>query len=51
MNHVLGGGVGRGPLQSIENIRRKPKLLGRWQQLCGISLSVLQQLVHLKGLL
>ena len=32
-------------LRSIGNIRREPKLLGRWQQWCGCLLPVQQQLV------
>jgi len=36
---------GPGPLQSIGNIRHEPKLFGRLQLRCGLSLSLLQQLV------
>ena len=41
------GGVspGPGPLQSIGNIGHEPKLFGRLQLRCGLSLSLLQQLV------
>ena len=38
-------GTSPSPLWSKGNIRRKPRLFGRWQQRCGLSLSVLQQLV------
>jgi len=38
-------GACTGPLRSIGNIRREPKLFARWQQRCGLSLSLLQQLV------
>jgi len=34
-----------GRLWDLRNIRREPKLFGRWQQRCGLLLSVLQQLV------
>jgi len=30
----------------IGNIQCEPKLFGRWQQQCGLSLSILQQLVN-----
>ena len=45
----FGGGVGATPglLWDIRNIQREPKLFGRWQQLCGLSLSALQQLTAL----
>jgi len=33
------------------SIRRERKLFGRWQQRCGLSLSVLQQLVQVAELL
>ena len=39
-------GASPGPLGSMGNIRRGPKLLGRWQQRCGLSLSVLLQIVY-----
>jgi len=32
-------------MKSTANIRREPKLFARWQQRCGLSLSVLQRLV------
>jgi len=55
--HVLGGGrearggavfwarAYSGLLKSTGNIRREPKLLFRWQQRCGLSLSVMWRLV------
>ena len=55
-NHILGGaqippkegtiwGTSAGPLRSIVNTRHELKLFARWQQRCGLSLSVLRQLV------
>ena len=38
-------------LRSIRNILREPKLFGRLQQRCGLSLSVPQQLVTFKTII
>jgi len=38
-------GVSPSPLSSIGNIRHEAELFSRWQRRCGLSLSVLQQLV------
>jgi len=53
-NHEIGDGLdtpGKGhsgafssPLKSTDSVRHEPKLIARWQQRCGLSLSVLQRL-------
>ena len=39
------------PLWSIGNIWHEPKLFGRWQQQCGLLLTVLQQLIAFSALM
>jgi len=51
MDHLLDVGwipTGKGAIfeGALRSIRREPVLFGRWQQRCGLSLSVPQQLVR-----
>ena len=43
---LIWGGASSAPLNSVGDIRREQKLLGKWQQRCGLVLSVLEQLVR-----
>ena len=41
---IFGGGIFRPTVKYRKKFRHEPKLFSMWQQLCGILLSVLQQL-------